>query len=119
MHIIFLLFFSSFLWSGGKSFITPEEYGKMLYRNPRGIGCHLCHGLNGDGKILGNYTTKRGKVKKLKIPKINNLSYNVFRNIFYKKRKRKIVMPTYFLIESEIKTLYQYLQKKKNKDMKR
>lgn len=34
------------------SFITKYEYGKMLYNNPRGIGCNNCHGDDARGKKL-------------------------------------------------------------------
>ena len=34
------------------SFITKYEYGKMLYNNPRGIGCNNCHGDDARGKNL-------------------------------------------------------------------
>ena len=30
-------------------FITKNEYAKMLYQNPRGIGCDKCHGSGGEG----------------------------------------------------------------------
>jgi len=40
-------------WAG--SFITDEEYGAMLYKNPRGIGCNACHGREGGGKIISRY----------------------------------------------------------------
>lgn len=32
------------------SFITKYEYGKMLFNNPRGIGCNNCHGDDARGK---------------------------------------------------------------------
>ena len=34
------------------SFITKYEYGKMLYNNPRWIGCNNCHGDDARGKKL-------------------------------------------------------------------
>ena len=49
MKNILLLILPVFLF-GGSSFITPLEYASQLYKNPRGIGCHLCHGDNGEGK---------------------------------------------------------------------
>ncbi|MDQ7068558.1 MAG: hypothetical protein Q9M40_11590 [Sulfurimonas sp.] len=41
------------------SFISPTEYAAQLYKNPRGIGCHKCHGENGEGKLIANYKHKR------------------------------------------------------------
>ena len=34
------------------SFITKYEYGKMLFNNPRGIGCNKCHGDDAKGKKI-------------------------------------------------------------------
>jgi len=83
----------------------------MLYYNPRGIGCHLCHGDNGEGKILGTYLNKKSQTKQMVVPSINNMSYKQFKSVFTKKRSKNIVMPTYFLTTDEIQTLYYYLQK--------
>ena len=38
------------------SFITKYEYGKMLYNNPRGIGCNKCHGEKAEGKKIVDFT---------------------------------------------------------------
>jgi argininosuccinate synthase len=38
-----------------ESFISNLEYGQMLYKNPRGIGCIKCHGDNGKGKLIATY----------------------------------------------------------------
>jgi len=50
MKIIFLIL-PIFLLAD-ESFISNLEYGEMLYKNPRGIGCIKCHGKNGKGKII-------------------------------------------------------------------
>ena len=34
------------------SFITKYEYGKMLFNNPRGIGCNRCHGDDARGRKI-------------------------------------------------------------------
>ncbi len=36
----------------GADFITKTEYAKMLYLNPRGIGCDKCHGAKGEGSLI-------------------------------------------------------------------
>ncbi len=90
------------------SFITRFEYAKMLYENPRGVGCHYCHGLKGEGKIIAKYIEK-GKKRYLKAPDIRDVEYKRF----YKKlnsKKFKSAMPSYFLTRSEIKTLYYYIK---------
>lgn len=105
MRFIFLFIFL-FTCSFAEDFITPYEYGKMLYQNPRGIGCDKCHGIKGEGKIIATYKS-RGKNKKLVAPPIYNLKERVFLNSLTKKSK---VMPKYFLTKDEMKSLYYYIQ---------
>ena len=40
------------------SFITDYEYGRELYKNPRGIGCNECHGEKAEGMIIARYKSK-------------------------------------------------------------
>lgn len=91
------------------SFITPMEYASSLYKNPRGIGCHLCHGDKGEGKIIAKYIHE-DKQEVFMGSAINNLDYTKF----YKKlNSRNKGMPRYFLTDKEIKALYFYLQEEK------
>lgn len=92
-----------------ESFITQEEYGEKLYMDPRGIGCHHCHGEKGEGQIIATYREKK-KNRQLSAPRINNLSYWDFQQPFKKKNTSKNVMPAYHLTEMEIQALYKYLQ---------
>jgi len=108
------LIFSLTLLNAGNSFITKMEYAKMLYKNPRGVGCDKCHGINGNGKIISKYKSK-GKIKYLKSPNINDIDKKTFFESFSQPHK---IMPKYFLTVQEINTLYQYLQNKKNKKRK-
>ncbi len=103
----FLVVISSFGISlnAEESFITPLEYGKMLYTNPRGIGCVECHGRFGEGQQIANYTHKR-KNKTLQGPRINNLSFKDFESALQKNKK---IMPKYYLTTSEIEAIYKYL----------
>ena len=88
------------------SFITPIEYASQLYKNPRGIGCHHCHGENGEGKLIANYKDKKEK-KSFKGPAINTMSFATFHQAL---NDRKRGMPRYFLTKKEILALYSYLQ---------
>ncbi|RUM56777.1 MAG: hypothetical protein DSY40_01665 [Nautilia sp.] len=124
MKIIFLIL-PIFLLSDD-SFITNLEYGEMLYKNPRGIGCIKCHGKNGKGKVIAIYLDdKTGRKKKLIAPNIKNINYKTF---YYRIKKLKIlkkgkwrkiyysIMPKYnYLVDEEIKAIYNYLHKKDNK----
>ncbi len=97
------------------SFITPTEYASQLYKNPRGIGCHKCHGDNGEEKLIAKYKHK-GQDRNFSAPKINNINYNKFYRAL---NKRKNGMPRYFLTDKEVAALYLHIHKndkKKNSD---
>lgn len=91
------------------SFITPMEYASSLYKNPRGIGCHKCHGESGEGKTVAKYEHKNEK-KSFSAPSINSMDFS---NFYTSLNVRKNGMPRYFLTQKEIKALYFYLQEKK------
>ncbi len=114
----FLILFFPWWLLAQSSFITQMEYSSLLYKNPRGIGCHKCHGLKGEGKLIATYTdtkkVKEGeKVYKIKVkkefraPAINKLDYKTFHDTL---SKRVRGMPKYYLTEGEIKALYFYLK---------
>lgn len=96
--------------ANAESFITKMEYAKMLYSNPRGIGCILCHGKKGEGSVIAKYKNK-GKVKELIAPPINKLSKKKF---FKALRGSNSVMPRYFLTKDEIEVLYFYVTSEVN-----
>jgi len=105
------------------SFLLQVEYGRMLYKNPRGISCAKCHGREGKGgaKIAKYYDDDRNP----KILKgLNILEYtldeliaslsNKYRDKTHKRIRHK-VMPMYYLTKSEIEAIYSYLQQIKKK----
>ena len=114
------------------SFITDYEYGKLLYQNPRGISCTKCHGVNAKGKTISTFIhiTKNKKKYRctIKSPNITNIDFDTFKatldpNIEKPKRKfnknqvcEKLiygnVMPTYFLTDEELNSIYFYLTNK-------
>ncbi|MDX1809075.1 MAG: cytochrome c [Sulfurospirillaceae bacterium] len=110
MRIFFIVFLLS-VAVFGEDFITKMEYAKMLYVNPRGIGCDECHGKKGEGMIIAKYKVK-GKPRVLKAPPINSLKKEVFYQALHKSHK---VMPTYFLTDKEIDVLYFYVKSEANK----
>jgi hypothetical protein len=103
---IFLLFLTYTL-SFSESFITKEEYAAGLYHNPRGVGCHLCHGEEGEGKLIARYRDK-GEKKVFAGKPINKLP---FRDFYEKINSRIVGMPRYYLTDTEIQTLYYYLHR--------
>ena len=114
------------------SFITKYEYGKMLFNNPRGIGCNRCHGDDARGRKIVEFKHQtEGENKKvyncsLVAPDIKEIEYDIFYNKVNSKKNEKIkfekeqvcdklihnanVMPTYFLVEEEIESIYYYIR---------
>lgn len=107
--VLGLVFLCLFAFS--EDFITPFEYGKMLYQNPRGIGCDKCHGIKGEGTLIATYKSGT-KTKYLFAPAINKTSKEKFIHAI---NNAKSVMPSYFLTNDEIASLYYYLQKVNSK----
>ncbi len=110
MRVIFVVFVLV-VSLNAEDFITKMEYAKMLYFNPRGIGCNLCHGKRAQGSIIARYKVK-GKRKTLRAPAINDLTLAQFSQALKKTHK---VMPTYFLTDKEIDILYFYVTSKSKK----
>lgn len=103
-----ILFFLIILsYAKEDSFITTEEYGQELYKNPRGIGCIQCHGINGKGKVIATYKEK-DKQKTLRGPDITKLDFKTFKT---KTLQDKGVMPKYYLTDEEIQAIYLFLKK--------
>ncbi len=107
MRLFFICFLIVRLF-GEDSFITQDEYAKMLYQSPRGVGCHKCHGLDGKGMVLGRYRDGNRTVV-IRAPDITKLSFFRFKQALQTSKNR--LMPHYFLTEKEIKALYYYLQR--------
>ena len=98
----------------GADFITKTEYAKMLYLNPRGIGCDKCHGAKGEGSLISKYKHFDKKANKtvddeLRAPKINDIDFESFKAAL---TKPKGVMPSYFLTDEEATILYEYITNK-------
>lgn len=111
MRYILVLLFPLYLFSEA-TFITPIEYASQLYKNPRGIGCHHCHGENGEGKLIAKYKHK-DEPREFRGPVINNSDFDVF----YKSlNKRKRGMPRYYLTKKEVQALYLYLHREIDDD---
>ena len=109
MRLLIALFSLSLLLQA-EDFITKMEYAKMLYSNPRGIGCDKCHGAKGEGGLIATYTVK-GKKKELRAPAINALDKAVF---FKALERQSGIMPTYFLTRQELESLYYYVTNEVN-----
>ena len=113
------------------SFITKYEYGKMLYFNPRGISCSKCHGLDAKGITISTFTHTRQKKEytcKIHTTDITSVTYSNFISKLdskLKKQKKKFKkdevckkltygnsMPTYFLTNDELNSIFFYLTNK-------
>ncbi len=103
----FFILFLAVIFSHAESFITKEEYAAGLYHNPRGVGCHLCHGESGEGKLIARYRDK-GEKKIFAGAAIQKLSFKEF---YIQLNSRILGMPRYYLTDTEIQTLYYYLHR--------
>jgi len=119
---------SNFIGETETSFITKEEYGKALYENPRGIGCHKCHGDDAKGSFIASYKHKKKKEKEKKsytisAPDIRSIDFKLFKKVINylplskvdkkvlnRKKNHISIMPKYFLTDSELKSIYFYLK---------
>ena len=107
-----LLVFVPLLLGASEDFITHDEYGQMLYTNPRGVSCSQCHGDKGEGRVIVTFKDVDGKKKVIKGSDIRqeNLSAMISSVNSYHK-----IMPRYYLTDEEVKAIYDYLQKKNEK----
>ncbi len=103
------------------SFLSSVEYGKMLYKNPRGISCSQCHGKEGKGgQKIAKYYDKKRNPKILK--GINITAYSLedlkasLENQYRenKRRKHHKIMPMYYLTNEEVEAIFNYLQYSNN-----
>ena len=126
IFIFLSIFLTTFF---GESFITEKEYGEMLYKNPRGIGCNKCHGTKGEGSLIAKYKDKNATdyyEVKIIAPPLNTLSLQEFikgvtkqyTKQELKNRKNIGFMPEYFLTQDEIIILYKFI-KDLNKEKKK
>ncbi len=106
-----------------ESFLSIVEYGRMLYKNPRGISCRQCHGVAGrGGQKIAKYYDKHKNPKLLRGVDIRNYSFedlNASLNNEYKENnrtKRHKIMPMYYLTDEEVKAIYTYIQETNKKD---
>ena len=100
-----------------ESFLSSVEYGRMLYKNPRGISCSQCHGKEGTGgQKIAKYYDKKRNPKLLRGVDITSYSLkdlkaslkNQYRE--NNKRKRHKIMPMYYLTNEEVQAIFDYLQ---------
>ncbi len=108
---ILLFFFINTILAFGEdnSFITKYEYGAMLYSNPRGIGCNKCHGNGKESVIIAKYRDKKGALKTIIAPPINKVKFEDFKLKLKSDKTESLVMPTYFLTDEELNSLYYYI----------
>lgn len=100
-----------------ESFLSSVEYGRMLYKNPRGISCSKCHGEMGKGgQKIAKYYDKHKNPKLLKGVDIRSYSLEDLKasleNKYKENNRRKYhkIMPIYYLTDEEAQAIYDYLQ---------
>ena len=108
MRVLLILISISSLYLKAEDFISRFEYGQMLYNNPRGVSCIPCHGETGEGKIIAKYRDSEGKERVLRGVDIRAVSLE---DMIKAVKSGPGVMPKYFLVDDEIKAIYEYIQK--------
>lgn len=87
----------------------------MLYENPRGVGCIKCHTKTDKSTVIARYKeidkkTKLLVEKVITAPAINNVSFEIFSEKMKADKTESKIMPTYFLTDDELKSLYYYIK---------
>lgn len=110
--LFFILLYSSIFAQEkiDNSFITKFEYGQMLYENPRGIGCHKCHGKDAKGSFISLYKDKDGNIHKVTAPDISAINKQKFYATVQSQKSKSKIMPTYFLTNDELNSIYFYIK---------
>ncbi|MEY3001642.1 MAG: hypothetical protein RLZZ428_17 [Pseudomonadota bacterium] len=104
--VLISLLFMPFFVSAGEDFISHYEYGEMLYANPRGVSCSQCHGQNGEGQVIVTYMNGKETLRG------SDIRRNTLQEMIISVNKEHKVMPRYYLTDSEIEAIYDYLRKK-------
>ncbi|MDR2099304.1 MAG: cytochrome c [Campylobacteraceae bacterium] len=109
MRLLTILFFI-FSALGADDFIEKRDYAKLLYSNPRSIGCNKCHGEDGKGMIIA-YIRKKEEIRQVSAPPIDNVTKAAF---FKALNSPKDIMPKYSLTNEEMEILYKYVTRRLN-----
>jgi len=91
-----------------EDFMSHFEYGQMLYNNPRGVSCALCHGDKGQGDTIAKYQEDNNSITAIEGSNITKVSFQDLKRSLNATHK---IMPKYYLTEEEIKAIYDFLQK--------
>jgi mono/diheme cytochrome c family protein len=94
--------------NANEDFISPYEYGQMLYNNPRGVSCIQCHGENAEGRVIVRYEDSQGE----KLIKGADIRFKTLKEMIRSVNAYHEVMPRYYLTNKEVKMIYEYLQEK-------
>jgi len=90
-----------------EDFMSYYEYGEMLYNNPRGVSCAICHGKVGKGGKIAEYKDEDGKLIEINAPDITDMELSDMIKSLNSTHK---IMPKYYLTNKEIKTIYDYIK---------
>ena len=108
MFKIGVVWIISFIVLSAEDFISHYEYGQMLYSNPRGVSCALCHGVTGKGKIIAFYKNDNNTKVDIVSPDITKIS---LKQMISALNSDHNIMPKYYLTDKEVKAIYDYIQK--------
>jgi len=106
-----LLLILPLLLGANEDFMSHDEYGEMLYNNPRGISCSQCHGKFGEGMMIVRYK-EANTTTSIDGPDIRQKSFTFMVESL---NHYHAVMPRYYLTQKEVKAIYDYIQKRSQK----
>jgi mono/diheme cytochrome c family protein len=109
-----LLVLIPLLLGANEDFISHYEYGEMLYNNPRGVSCSQCHGSDGAGTTIVEFRDIHGK----QVIKGSDIRQKSLGSMIKSVNSYHEIMPRYYLTDEEVKTIYDYLQKKNENYLK-
>ncbi len=89
-------------------FISEFEYGQMLYNNPRGISCAICHGGRGEGRSIVSYRDGN-ETRTIYGTDIRSASLETMEKVVARNHP---VMPKYYLTHEEVSAIYRFIRLK-------
>jgi len=110
-----LLVLLPLMLGASEDFISHYEYGEMLYNNPRGVSCAQCHGEDGKGATIVEFRDIHGK----EVIKGSNIVKADLESMIKSVNSYHEIMPRYYLTNEEVETIYNYLQKRNKKYVKK
>lgn len=122
INIVIFIFLVNTSNINAKDLFSKIEYGEMLYNNPRGVSCTVCHGEKGQGikNLINFYISSENNRALNRVINGSNILKLSLKNFIQRLLTNKMldkyrtnIMPNYYLNKEEIKLIYNFLHKRK------